>query len=219
MQSPLYVVKTPTRRDFDVPCAVAASFFSEVATKCASANSVITSLTLGNPSTGCDSTQVQSNTAGTVGDIEISAPPGCDYFTPGLLITIGFSQNVAPGPVSIDITATGSDGCEVDIEDIRVGLCALGAGQIAVLFNCVEEQRLYPVIGRLRTNVVQIPNGTTIPGLGALTADLFYPDETVNVHVEGPLGMTITVETLTWNMPSLSCIWQTWADAMNKMGV
>jgi hypothetical protein len=220
MQSPLYVTDTPTRLDFDVPCAVAASFFSDVATKCGSAKSIMTTLTLGNPTTGCNSTQVQSDTTGTSGDISLSAPEGCDYFTPGLLITIGMSSNTSPTPVTLDISATGSDGCTVLMEDIRIGMNALGSGQLAVIFGCVEQQRLYPVIARLRTNVVQIPTGTAFPGVGGpTTAPIFYPNETITVHVEGPLGMSITVQTLTWNQPTLSCIWQTWANAMNAMGV
>jgi hypothetical protein len=221
-QAPLFVTETPTRLDFDVPCAVAASFFSDVAMRCASNRSITTTITLGNPGTGCNSTQVQSTTVGGTADIVMSAPPGCDYHTPGLLFVVGFSQNTSPTPVRFDITGTTLDGCAIDMAGIEIQMQALGTGPLAVIFNCVEQQRLYPVIARLRTDVVQIPAGTTIPApgvTGATTADVFFANETLNIHVDGPFGMSLTVKTLTWNMPTLSCIWQTWADAMNAMGV
>lgn len=211
----LYVTNTPTRRDFDVPCIVAQTFFGDVAAKCRSAVSIIANMTVGSPESCNCTSQVESTTNGTSGVIEISASAdedgNCEEFTPGLLITIGFSNNTSPGPVSLTIKGTGSDGCPFEMKDIRVSLNQLGQGQLAVIFACNEQQRLYPVLGRMRTDVVNIPTGTTIaaPGItGPTTAPVFYPDESITVDINyAPVGTTVTVETLTLNHPTLSCLW------------
>jgi len=84
-----------------------------------------------------------------------------------------------------------------------------------VLFSCVENQRLYPTLARLRKNVVQIKSGTVIPGVGTLDADLLFPDETITIDVTGPSGMTLTVDTLAPDHPALSCIY---ANVQNACG-
>jgi hypothetical protein len=207
-QAPMYITKTPTRRDFDVPCLVASSFFAMVAMKCKSTESLVASLQVGSSLSSCCGTQIVGVTQGTTAEIEIGAEAGCEIFTPGILFTVGFSQNVAPGPISISVSGTGSDGCPFDVSDIRMTLTDLGQGLFALIFNCEEEGRLYPVLARLRNAVVQIPTGTTIEGIGGpTTAPVFFADETITINVVAPGGTTVTIETLAWNHPALTCLW------------
>jgi len=215
-EAPLFVTHTPTRRDFDVPCAVAATFFSEVAIKCRSTNSIIGSVTIGDPNSCCEETQIETETSGSAADITLSAPPGCEEFTPGLLLTVGFSNNVSPGPVTFSIDVIGSDGCPESMDSIRVMMTQLGAGTLALIFNCDEEQRLYPLLARLRTDVVQIPEGTVLPGGAVPAPGVLFANEEIVIHVVGPAGTTITFETLAWNHPTLSCLWQ---NALGPMGL
>jgi len=206
--APFYLTHTPTMRDFDVPCAVAVNYFAEIATKCESNKGILGTAQIGSPDSGCSSSQISSVVDGNSATFTLEAEPGCEQFTPGLLISIGFSNNTSPGPVTISITGTGSDGCQFDNSGIRGTMQALGQGTLAKLFHCVDEQRLYPVIARLRKNNVLAPAGTVFPGLGTLSSDAFNADEKLTLVVTGPAGTTITAETLTWNMPTLTCLWQ-----------
>jgi len=219
-QAPLFVTKTPTRKEFDVPCAVAVTFFGEVAIRCRSTDSVIGTVTIGQPGSGCGGTQITAEAIGSTADVVIAAQPGCEEFTPGLLFTIGFSNDTSPGPVNIDIAFTSSDGCPEAIDGIRVMLAPTGigvaAGTLAVIFNCVEEQRLYPVLARLRNAVVQIPAGVVLPGGAVPAPGIMFTDETINIHIQGPSGTSITIETLAWKHPTLSCLWN---NALAPMGL
>lgn len=206
-QFPFFLTNTPTRRDFDVPCAVALEYYARVATLCASEISIMTTIEVGNGGSGCCTTAVTASVTGNTAHIVMSAEAGCEVFTPGILFTIGFSQNTAPGPVELSVSAIGSDGCAVVSNNIRGLMQQLGSGELAFLFNCVEEQRLYPVIASLRTDVPLLPSGTILPGVGTLTAPVNYPNRTIAIDVSGPAGMVLTSETLTWNHPTLSCLW------------
>jgi len=210
-EAPLYVTKIPVDPFFAVPCAVAEEYFGFVATKCNSAVSILTSLQVGNSDSCEHTTQIDAVTTGTSATVELRAAAGCESFTPGLLLTVGFSNNTAPGPVQLTINWVGSDGCAASYDGIRCTLkCNGGAGTLAVLFGCEEESRLYPVIARLRTSVVQLAAGLSLPlsgGAQTLTADVPFPDEIITVTVNGPAGMTLTVETLTWNHPTISCLY------------
>jgi hypothetical protein len=141
--------------------------------------------------------------------ISIAAPAdeGCTVYVPGLLFTVGFSNNTAPSPVSISVQWTGEDGCPGSCDDIRVSLTTQTQGKLALLFNCNEQQRLYPVIAVLRNNVPFLPTGTVLPGVGTTTAPINYPNSTIEVQVTGPAQTSITVETLAWNQPALGCLW------------
>lgn len=210
---PLYVTKTPTRRDFDIPCPAAEAFLSRTADLCESENSILTSFQLGSgcPAPSCG-TNVEAVVDGNSAHVAIAAPGNCDYFTPGILFTVGFSQNTSPGPVSLSVRGVGSDGCNFEILDIRMLMRCLGSGQLALLFGCVVDQRLYPVLARLRTDIVQIPAGATIPVEGGApitvgAPGVLFPNEELTIDVTGPAGTTITIETLTLQMPALSCLW------------
>jgi len=202
-QAPLYVVNVPTRNQFDVPQFTAISYFGRVARVCASEQSIMGTLTLGVP--GCSGTQVLTDITAEGTAVDIVAEPGCDVYTPGLLIGVGFSNNTPPGVVNISVNGVGEDGCPFEMDDIRVSLNQMGQGQLMLLFGCVEQQRLYPVIARLRTDVELLPAGTVLPG-GALGTALTYPNTALHLTIAGPSGTTITLQTLTWNMPALSCV-------------
>lgn len=205
-QPPLYVVSTGTLNDFYVPLFAAPVYFGRVAQLCASAIPIFSAATIGGNTTTCGTTQI-IRTSATSQTVLITPAPGCEVFTPGLMIGIAFSQNVTPGNVSITAAGTGQDGCPFTMGPIVVSLDALGQGNLGLLFGCVEQQRLYPVIARLRQDVVQIPAGTTFPGLAApntLTSDLDFPNENITITVDGPTGTGITIQTLTWNMPAMS---------------
>jgi hypothetical protein len=205
--APFYLTHTPTGRDFDVPCAVAVKYFSDIATLCESNKGIMASVQVGNPASSCRTTQISATADGNSAHFVLEAEPGCEQFTPGVLLSIGFSNNTSPGPVTVGVSGTGSDGCLFSNQDIRGTMQALGQGTLALLFSCVQEQRLYPIIARLRKDNILAPSGTSFPGIGTLTADAFNPDESLTIDVTGPAGMTLTVETLTWNMPTLSCLW------------
>jgi hypothetical protein len=220
-QSPLFVTHTPTGNVFNVPCAVAVTFFGEVGIKCRSTNSIVASVTIGDPGSGCSGTQYTTSANGSSADIVMTAPAGCEEFAPGILFTVGMSANTSPGPVNIDVDIIGSDGCPVtSMHGIRVMLTPNGggltAGTLALIFNCIEEQRLYPVLARLRTAVVQIPAGTTLPGGVVPAPGILFADETIAIHITGPAGTTITAETLAWNHPTLSCLWN---NALRPLGL
>jgi hypothetical protein len=209
-QAPLYVVNTPTRLDFDVPCIAMAHFFSEIADRCDSETSIAANVTIGNPLTCCETQQITTSTLGQRATAVIAALPGCDLFIPGVLITIGFSNDVPLGPVTIGITGTDQDGCPFSIQNIRVRLSTNNmSGQLAVLFNCDVEQRLFPLLARLRTDVINLPTGTVLPGItppNTLTGPVFHPNEQLTLTFDGPAGVAVGVETLTYNHPALSCM-------------
>jgi hypothetical protein len=207
-QAPLFVSKNPTRNDFDVPSFVARDFLTEIYQRCRSVSSISGTTTIGaNDSSGC-SQIITDSTSSTTKTITIEGQEGCEQETPGLMLSVGFSQNVSPTPVSFKFTIVGQDGCPDVMDNVQIQMTALGTGQLVVLFSCVENQRLYPTLARLRNKVVQIKSGTTIPGVGpALTSDLLYPDEVITIEVTGPTGMTLTVDTLAPDHPALSCIY------------
>jgi len=220
-QAPLFVTKTPTGNVFNVPCAVAVTFFGEVGIKCRSTESIQATVTIGDPGSGCSGTQFTTEADGSSADVEIIAPEGCEEFTPGILFTIGMSSNTSPGPVNIDVDIIGSDGCPVlTMHGIRVMLNpngqGLSAGNLALVFNCEEEQRLYPVLARLRNKVVQIVAGTVLPGGAVPAPGIYFADEKITIHITGPAGTSITAETLAWNHPTLSCLWN---NALRPLGL
>lgn len=211
-QNPLYVQYLPTRNYFDVPYLVAASFFSDVATLTQSQASIVASLVIGGTSCCCEGTQVTAVTAGspTSSTFTITAPTGETLFIPGILFTIGFSNNTSPGPVTITVTGTGTDGGPFSVGPVRVTLSALGQGQLAMLFNTVVQQRLYPVIAQVQSDVPLIPAGATLnlsTGAATLTTAFNEPNQDLLITVTGPTGTSVTAETITWNHPSLACLW------------
>lgn len=215
VESPLFLTRTPTGRDFDVPCLVAEDYFARIAQLCQSNIGIIASLQVGNASGCCTTTQVASSTSGNSASFVLTADPGCEVFTPGLLFTVGFADNVSPGPFAISVSLTGQDGCAVSMNDIRGTLRCQGSGSLALLFGCVEDQRLYPVIARMRTSVEAFPSGTAFPGIGTTTGPTLFGNESITINVSGPPGMTLTIQTLNWNHPTISCLWQR---AMGSVG-
>lgn len=210
-QAPLYVQYLPTRNYFDVPYLVAASFFSDVATLTQSQASIVASLIIGGTNCCCEGTQVSSSPAsGTTSTFTITAPAGETLFIPGILFTIGFSNNTSPGPVTITVSGVGTDGGPFSVGPIRVTLNALGQGQLAMLFNTVVQQRLYPVIAQVQSGVPLLPAGTALAlSTGTVTLDspVNEPDQSLTITVTGPTGTSVTAETITWNHPSLACLW------------
>lgn len=209
-EAPWYFTKVPNLSDFNVACAVAYEYFGFIATKCASADSVFASVEIGDPNSCCDQTQVTAALVANTVDLTITSEPGCEAFTPGLLVSVGFANNVSPGQVSFDFSWVGSDGCPASYNDVRGTLKCLGTGVFAVLFGCVEEQRLYPVIARLRNQTQIFPAGTVFhfaAGDQTLLSPVFYPDEAITIHANGPAGTTLTFQTLTWNDPPISCLY------------
>jgi hypothetical protein len=218
-QAPLFVSKTKRHRDFDIPCASAVFFLSEIADKCASNEGIVVQANVPG-SFGCSGTTVSLTTSGGPIPLIITAEPGCEVLVPGLILGFGMSNNTSPGLITIAVSGIDREGCAFEDDGIEVQMTEPGTGYLALIFSCDVNQRNYPTLARLRTDVPLLPSGTSIPTDPpiVLASALNYANESIEVDITAPAGFNLTARTLTWDTPAMACIYASVMDGMTAQG-